>query len=59
MTLGQIRYEKTPLAKAVSRSLLGGIYFLHWLPVMVVTLLKMVVKPKKLVWIKTVHTGTS
>jgi 1,2-diacylglycerol 3-beta-glucosyltransferase len=59
MTLGQIRYEKTPLAKAVSRSLLGGIYFLHWLPVMVVTLLKMVVKPKKLVWIKTVHTGIS
>jgi 1,2-diacylglycerol 3-beta-glucosyltransferase len=59
MTLGQIRYEKTPFAKAVSRSLLGGLYFLHWLPVMVINLLKMVVKPKKLVWVKTVHTGTS
>lgn len=59
MTLGQIRYEKTPLAEAIRRSRLGGIYFLHWLPVMVVTLLRMVVKPKKLVWIKTVHTGTS
>jgi 1,2-diacylglycerol 3-beta-glucosyltransferase len=59
MTLGQIRYDKTPLPKAIRRSALGGIYFLHWLPVMVVTLLRMVVKPKKLVWIKTVHTGTS
>jgi 1,2-diacylglycerol 3-beta-glucosyltransferase len=59
MTLGQIRYAKTPLAKAISRSLLGGVYFLHWLPVMGVTLLRMVVKPKKLVWVKTVHTGTS
>jgi 1,2-diacylglycerol 3-beta-glucosyltransferase len=59
MTLGQIRYEKTALAKAVRRSLLGGLYFLHWLPVMVITLLRMVVKPKKLVWVKTMHTGTS
>jgi 1,2-diacylglycerol 3-beta-glucosyltransferase len=59
MALGQIRYEKTSFPKAVRRSVLGGLYFLHWLPVMVVTLLRMVVKPKKLVWIKTVHTGTS
>ena len=59
MTLGQIRYEKMPLAKAVRRSLLGGIYFLHWLPVMVVTLLRMAVKSKKLVWVKTIHTGIS
>ncbi len=59
MTLGQIRYDKTALPKAVRRSVLGGLYFLHWLPVMVVNLLRMVVKPKKLVWIKTVHKGTS
>jgi 1,2-diacylglycerol 3-beta-glucosyltransferase len=59
MMLGQIRYDKTALTKAASRSVVGGLYFLHWLPVMVVTQLRMVVKPKKLVWVKTVHKGTS
>jgi 1,2-diacylglycerol 3-beta-glucosyltransferase len=59
MNLGQVRYDKIPLAKTLLRSLMGGLYFIHWLPVMVVTLLKMALKPKKLVWVKTVHKGTS
>lgn len=35
----------------------GGIYMLHWLVVMSSTTARMSVRPKRLKWVKTVHTG--
>jgi 1,2-diacylglycerol 3-beta-glucosyltransferase len=35
----------------------GSIYMLHWLMVMSSTTARMSVRPKRLKWVKTVHTG--
>ncbi|AUT03034.1 glycosyl transferase [Nostoc sp. CENA543] len=37
----------------------GTLYMLHWLVVMSSTTARMSVRPKRLKWVKTVHTGTS
>lgn len=54
--LGQ-RQVGVPHPKALSESVLGTIYFLHWFPVIVIKMVNMVLKPKRLVWVKTTHQG--
>ncbi len=40
------------------QTLRGSLYMLHWLVVMSSTTARMSVRPKRLKWVKTVHTGT-
>ncbi|MBW4688523.1 MAG: glycosyltransferase family 2 protein [Komarekiella atlantica HA4396-MV6] len=40
------------------QTLRGNLYMLHWLLVMSSTTARMSVRPKRLKWVKTVHTGT-
>lgn len=35
----------------------GSLYMVHWIPVMIVTTLRMCIKPQKLNWVKTEHRG--
>ena len=35
----------------------GSLYMLHWLVVMTSTTARMSFRPKRLIWVKTVHTG--
>lgn len=35
----------------------GSLYMVHWIPVMIVTTLRMCIKPQELNWIKTEHRG--
>lgn len=55
--LGQRQLGATA-EQALGASTLGTLYFLHWFPVIVVKLADMVLRPKRLVWVKTTHQGT-
>jgi 1,2-diacylglycerol 3-beta-glucosyltransferase len=55
--LGQ-RQANISLGQAALGTVLGFVYFLHWFPVIVVKLGRMVLQPKRLVWIKTTHQGS-
>ncbi|WP_218082307.1 glycosyltransferase [Anthocerotibacter panamensis] len=53
MAQGQTRYDKKSPAQALGAVALGTVYFLHWVPVMLVTLTRIALFPKRLVWVKT------
>ncbi len=53
LVVGQQRYQKASLKLALWSMGLGSLYLLHWLPVMIYTLLRMALLPKKLTWVKT------
>ncbi|QLE54061.1 glycosyltransferase family 2 protein [Nostoc sp. TCL26-01] len=50
-------YVHTPLVLLL-QTLRGSLYMLHWLVVMSSTTARMSVRPKRLKWVKTVHTGS-
>jgi 1,2-diacylglycerol 3-beta-glucosyltransferase len=54
--LGQ-RQAGVPNPKAITEAMLGTVYFLHWFPVIVIKMANMVLKPKRLIWVKTTHQG--
>lgn len=45
------------LGLLLRQSLLGIIYLLHWVPIMASVTARMSVRPKRLKWVKTVHSG--
>lgn len=43
---------------ALKQSLVGIIYLFHWIPIMASVTARMSIRPKRLKWVKTVHSGT-
>ncbi len=56
---GQVQFRGTAWFQAIGGVILGTVYFLHWLPVMLYTLGRMALFPKRLVWIKTARIARS
>jgi 1,2-diacylglycerol 3-beta-glucosyltransferase len=53
MVQGQNQFAPKDRLTVLKNALWGTIYFAHWLPVMIFTLLRMALFPKRLNWVKT------
>ncbi|AFZ18361.1 glycosyltransferase [Allocoleopsis franciscana] len=54
---GLYQYQKLRGGSLLWATIQGSFYMVHWIPVMIVTTLKLCIKPQKLNWIKTEHRG--
>ncbi|MEL6136151.1 MAG: glycosyltransferase family 2 protein [Cyanobacteria bacterium J06628_6] len=57
MFMGIRRTQPVSVFSAVGQTLQGIVYMMHWAIVMSTTTLRVAVRPKRLKWVKTVHTG--
>ncbi|HEY9692483.1 MAG TPA: glycosyltransferase [Oculatellaceae cyanobacterium] len=54
---GLYQFQNLRSGSLLGATIQGSLYMVHWIPVMIVTTLSMCVKPQKLEWIKTEHSG--
>jgi 1,2-diacylglycerol 3-beta-glucosyltransferase len=52
------KFKPSTYLMLLLQTLRGSLYMLHWLVVMSSTTARMSFRPKRLKWVKTVHTGT-
>ena len=57
MEFGSRKKYPLSLLQTLLESILGTFYMLHWFVVMGITIARMSILPKRLKWVKTVHTG--
>jgi 1,2-diacylglycerol 3-beta-glucosyltransferase len=57
LIIGLQQVEALRRWQLVRRLLIAMLYMSHWIPVMVITTVRMCVQPKKLKWVKTEHQG--
>lgn len=57
MEFGSRKKYPLSLLQTLLESILGTFYMLHWFVVMSITIARMSILPKRLKWVKTVHTG--
>ena len=57
MFMGIRRTQSVSVFSALGQTLLGIVYMMHWAVVMSTTTVRVAVRPKRLKWVKTVHTG--
>ncbi len=59
MFTGIRRTQSVSVFNALGQTLLGIVYMMHWAVVMSTTTVRVAVRPKRLKWVKTAHTGAS
>lgn len=54
---GLRRVQPLPLGKTLQQTLLGIVYMMHWFVIVACVSARMSIRPKRLKWVKTVHSG--